>query len=111
MKIVFASVCLLNKINGFTILQSDPKANKDPSKVQYKEIPIENNKCIWFVTSRNNKSRIFHKFSNELIHKLKKLYPRNVHNYDYDLEKNVNLKDDKELDVELPYSELRKKLS
>lgn len=107
MKFSFAKVDLLNKANNFEYLQTSAEAEEYPSKVMYKEIPIDNYRCIWFTTTRNEKY-IFSKFSKELVSKLQKLYPiDHVHTFDYDLGKYVNLQLNAEIDVEIPHGVLR----
>lgn len=119
MKFSFASVNLLNKVNQFIVSQDSPLAEDNPSKVEYEEIPIDNDKCTWFITTRNagtaKRPRIFYNFSEELVRKLTILYHvDDVHKYVFKLEEYIDLESidlessrEKELEAEVPHHELR----
>lgn len=74
MKFSFASVKMLNGVNGFDINQDNFDKNRDErAKLKYVEIPVEREKCVFFTTSRENDCE-FSVFSQVLQQELEMLY-------------------------------------
>ncbi|RQV96839.1 hypothetical protein EH221_04465 [bacterium] len=66
MKYSFASVDLLNDVNGFTIKRNTLEAHQNPKAVQYEEIKIDAKKKVCHITTRRDKEHRFERFSSML---------------------------------------------
>jgi hypothetical protein len=113
MKFSFASVDLLNRVNGFDIERTDlEKARQQPNKVKYEEIPIPGEKrTIFFLTKRPTGAR-FRGFSVELQNELVERYGADgVVMPEYDI-RYWDISDDgsarRELEREVPHETLRR---
>jgi len=75
MKFSFASVDLLNRVNGFDIDREDwQRAKHHPRRVKYAPIVVPDNKKCLFFSTRRSRDAIFHAFSHDLFVELVRHY-------------------------------------
>ncbi|HII93041.1 MAG TPA: hypothetical protein HA262_13030 [Methanosarcina sp.] len=104
MKFSFADVKLLNNMLGYT------EETDSSQKLAYTEIPINKDKCIFFITNRS-KNCVFSKFSDSLHEELRKSYKtKNLVTVNFPISNFFNNIPDfieKEICMEIPHDNLR----
>lgn len=114
MKFSFASVDLLNRVNGFDVERVEgERAKQHPSRIKYEPVAIpDNKKCVFFTTKRS-RDAIFGQFSHDLYvelathHKTSVIMPEfDVRYWNPAVEGNRHI----ELKREIPHDNLREKI-